>query len=95
MHVEGGMTNLTVQAAAVYYVTASLGLRVRKEPSRQALAVGALPYGTRVLLADGSTQAADGFTWAQVKGGAHHGDWLAMGKEDQSEMYVSRFPPAS
>lgn len=93
MHVSDGINNLNILLARVYYITATLGLRVREDHRKSALQVGALGYGSRVIIDDGATVNEDSITWGRISGGQFNGDWLATGKEDQSEMYVSRFPP--
>ena len=93
VHVTDGVTNLNIFIAQAYYVIATLGLRVRQNHSTTALQVGVLPLGSKVTIDDTATVEQDSFKWGRVSGGAFNGDWLAMGKADQSETYLSRFPP--
>jgi hypothetical protein len=93
MHVTDGINNLNLLIAQVYYVIATLGLRVRQDHSTSALQVGSLPFGSRVLIEDTATVDQDSLTWGRISGGTFNGDWLAMGKSDQSETYVSRYAP--
>jgi murein DD-endopeptidase MepM/ murein hydrolase activator NlpD len=93
LHVDDGVNNLNVLIAQTYYVTATLGLRVRQAPSTSALQVGTLPFGSKVSIEDTETVNQDSFTWGRISGGAFHSDWMAMGREDQSESFVSKFSP--
>jgi hypothetical protein len=93
LHVTDGIQNLNTLMAQVYYVIATLGLRVREDHNKSARQVGSLTFGTRVLLEDTQTVNESSLTWARISGGTYNGDWIAMGKEDQSEMYVSRYSP--
>jgi hypothetical protein len=92
-HVTGGITNMNIQFARIYYVTASYGLRVREDHRRSARQVGSLLYGAKAYLEDSATVNEDGFVWGQIRSGPYNDDWIAMGLEDQSEMFVSRFAP--
>ena len=88
-HIAGGI----IPTAQVWYVIATLGLRVRKDHSTSAIQVGSLPFGSRVSIADAERVDQDSFTWGRISGGTYNGDWMAMGKSDQSQTYVSRNPP--
>ena len=95
VHATDGTTNLNKLIAQVYYVVATLGLRVRQDHSTSALQVGVLPFGSRVTIEDAETVDQDSFKWGRISGGMFNGDWMAMGKSDQSETYLSRFPPGA
>lgn len=92
-HVEGGPENLSLLIVQVYYVIATLGLRVRQDHSRSARQVGSLPFGSRISINDAEFVDQDNLRWARITTGQYSGDWLAMGTANQSEMYVSRFSP--
>jgi len=93
-HVTPGETGrIPLTPAQVYFVIASIGLRVRQDHSTSALQVGTLVFGTKVLLEDTQTVNQDSYNWGRIRGGHFHGDWMAMGKADLSEMFVSRHPP--
>jgi hypothetical protein len=76
----------------VWYVIATLGLRVRRDHSRSATQVGSLLYGTRVSLGTARVDQ-ETYTWGQISGGSFNGDWIAVGKTDLTEIYLSRNPP--
>jgi len=94
VHVTDGISNMNKLIAQVYYVIATLGLRVREDHRRSALQVGSLPFGSRVSIEDAETVNEDSLTWGRISGGMFNGDWIAMGAEDQSETFVSRFSPS-
>lgn len=76
----------------VVYVIATIGLRVRDDHSTASQQVGALVYGTRVALEEETVD--DGlYTWGRIHGGNHNGDWMALGRIDMSESFVSPDPP--
>lgn len=93
MHVTEGSENMNKLIAQMYYVIATIGLRVRQDHSISALQVGTLPFGSRVSIEDTETVDQDSYTWGRINGGMYNGDWLAMGPTDQSEVYLSRNPP--
>ncbi len=76
------------------YVIAALGLRVRAAPGTDALPKGSLPY-TKMVSLEPNWVNKDGLTWAQIIGGQFDSDWLAVGKEDLSETFVSVNPPGT
>jgi murein DD-endopeptidase MepM/ murein hydrolase activator NlpD len=92
-HVTDGIMNMNKSIAQIYYVIASLGLRVRQDHSTQATQVGSLKFGSKVSIEDTETVNQDSLTWGRISGSMFDGDWLAMGKADQSDMYVSRYQP--
>jgi hypothetical protein len=76
----------------VWYVIASGGLRVREDHRRSARQTGSLLFGQSAFLLDHDVAEEDGFTWGHITGGVFNGDWIATGKVDPPEMFVSRFP---
>jgi murein DD-endopeptidase MepM/ murein hydrolase activator NlpD len=76
-----------------WFVIAPLGLRVRKAPGTAALQVGVLNYGDKVSLKEQPAVEQDAYRWGQVNGGMYNNNWTAMGKADQSEVFLSRFQP--
>jgi hypothetical protein len=89
----GVIAPIIVSPAQNWYVSASLGLRVRQDHSTSAVQVGSLLYGSRVAIEDEERVDQDSYTWGRIRGGRYDGDWLVMGKSDQSEMYLSSSPP--
>lgn len=96
-HVIQGVTSPTDDIkpspnAIVWYVIIPTGMRVCKDHGTAAGQVGFLPYGTKLfLLPEGGVQ--DGYRWGHITGGEYDGCWLAIGKQDRSETYVSTNPP--
>jgi len=74
------------------YVIASLGLRVRRDHTTSALQVGSLLYSSPITV-ELETVDQDSYTWGHITGGMFHGDWVAVGRADQSETFVSSNPP--
>lgn len=95
VHVTGGVGNMNTQLAQLYYVTATLGLRVREDHKTSARQIGALTFRSRVYLKDTETVNEDSFKWGRISSGIYSGDWIAMGKDDQSDTFVSRFSPTA
>ena len=87
-----GVVNPPPPTTQEWYVVAPIGLRVRKDHSTSALQVDALPFGSRVSIEDSSTVDQDSYTWGKISGGMHDGNWMAMGKADKSETYLSKYP---
>jgi hypothetical protein len=79
--------------AGFHYVIATFGLRVRQDHSTAALQVGTIDFRSRISIEDTDTVDQDSSTWGHISGGMYNGDWLATGKVDQSEIFVSRNPP--
>ena len=78
--------------AMTWYVIIPTGMRVCKDHGIAAGQVGVLPYGTKLfLLKEGGVQ--DGYRWGHITGGEYDGCWLAIGKQDRSETYVSTNQP--
>ena len=90
-HVGGGDIIFPVR---VVYVTAPLGLRVRKDHNPSALQKGVLPYSARASV-DPNWVIQEGYTWGQLNDGAFYGDWFALGRADLSETFVSTNPPGT
>jgi hypothetical protein len=84
-----------IPTTQVFYVIATLGLRVRQGHGLSAVPVGALTYGSRVVIVESSKLDEDSYTWGQIRGGHFNGDWVALGRADQSEMFLSVNPPGS
>jgi hypothetical protein len=76
----------------ILYVIASLGLRVRTGHTTSAIQVGSLLFGSRFAI-ETERVDQDSYTWGHINGGMYHGDWLALGRSDQSETFVSSNPP--
>ena len=76
----------------VWYVIATLGLRVRMGHGTSATQVGSLLYGNRVTLAAARVEA-NSYSWGQITGGSFNGDWIATGRSDRSEVFLSQNPP--
>lgn len=90
---ENAVSGTVLPSAHYWYVIASLGLRVRRDPGKNGIQEGSLLYGTRVLL-DATVQVEkDSYIWGLIAAGKYRGDWLAMGKADHSETYMSRTKP--
>jgi hypothetical protein len=94
LHVTGGPIRTTQALAQIWFVIATFGLRVRQDHSTSAVQVGTLAFGSRVLIDEAETFNQDSYTWGRIRGGMYNGDFLAMGKSDQSETYLSRNPPS-
>lgn len=92
-HAGNGVAPIIIPVTTqVVYVIATIGLRVRENHSTDSRQVGALVYGTRVIIEEETVD--DGlYTWGHISGGNHNGDWMALGRIDQSELFVSTDPP--
>ena len=92
-HVGDGVQPIFIPTnTRVVYVTASVGLRVRQDHSTSSEQVGSLVYGTRVTIEEETVN--DGpYIWGHISGGSHNGDWMALGRIDQSQLFVSPDPP--
>lgn len=90
-HVAG----IVIPVTQVYYVTARIGLRVRSRHSTSATQVGSLKYGAAVTIEEASKIDEDSYNWGRIWGGTYNGNWMAMGKADNSEAFVSTTPPGS
>jgi hypothetical protein len=77
----------------IYFVIATLGLNVRKDHMMTAEKVGVLAFGKRVYIDDSQRIDQDSFTWGKISDGQFTGDWMALGKADNSQKFVSRNPP--
>ena len=77
----------------IWYVIAPAGSPVRKAPSQTAEQVGLLPFKATlsINMAEGVTK--DSCKWGHIVGGQYDGYWLALGRQDQTETYVSTNPP--
>jgi murein DD-endopeptidase MepM/ murein hydrolase activator NlpD len=78
-----------------WYVVAALGLRIRKNHGLSGTPVDVVSFGTKVTLEDQSTVDEDSYKWGKINGGLHNGDWIAMGKSEQSETYLSLNQPGN
>lgn len=76
----------------VWYVIAPQGAQLYKNPSAAAEKSGVLPRGSRLNIS-GDGVKNESLMWAKVVGGDFNGDWIAIGKADRSETYVSTNPP--
>lgn len=65
---------------------------VRKGPSNTEEQVGLLVRGTTLSLEEGGVNK-DSYTWGHISGGQYNGCWVAIGKQDRSETYVSTNQP--
>lgn len=76
------------------YISATAGLRVRQDHNTTSAPMTVLPYGTRVTIDRQERVNQEGYTWGHIRSGTYNGNWIALGKSDQSEAYVSNNPPA-
>ncbi len=81
--------------STAWFVIAHLGLRVRNNPGTSGTPVGVIPFGTRILLEDGANRDEGAYSWGKISGGRYDDDWVAIKKIDQSEVYLSQFPPSN
>jgi murein DD-endopeptidase MepM/ murein hydrolase activator NlpD len=91
-HAEGAIP-FQPPPTQVMYIIATIGLRVRQDHSRSSRQVGSLPYGARVTIDRDERETQDGYIWGHLYGGNFHEDWIALGSEDQTEVFVSPNPP--
>ncbi len=96
-HVSGDPANSFIAGnlpeGQIYFVIATLGLNVREDHSTSARKVGVLPFGSRIYIDDTQRVDQDSFTWGKISDGQFTGDWMALGKADNSQKFVSRNPP--
>ncbi|MBI5943827.1 MAG: M23 family metallopeptidase [Chloroflexi bacterium] len=96
--ITNNVTDNTPQAvkpsatSTVWYVIASSGVTVRKNPGVSGEEVSILPRGSKISL-EAQAGNQDGYTWGRISGGKFHGNWLAIFKQDRSESYASTNPP--
>ena len=90
-HVDG----VVIPATQVWFVIAKIGLRVRSRHNTSAKQVGSLRYGTSVRLEDAQRVDEDTYTWGRIWGGVYNGNWVAMGKTNQSMTFLSTTPPGN
>jgi hypothetical protein len=76
-----------------WFVIATLGLRVRDTPGLSGLQVGVLTYGTKISIEDESFVEKDSYRWGRIQRGMHNGDWVALGKADGSQEFLSQNKP--
>lgn len=76
----------------VLFVIARDGLFVRDQPSTSSSKRASLLQGARVSV-EAKTVNQDSYTWAQISEGKQKGRWFAIGKSDQSDIFVSSDPP--
>jgi hypothetical protein len=62
---------------------------VRDTPGLSGLPVGALTYGTEISIEDDSFVEVDSYRWGRIQGGMHNRDWVAMGKVNGSQKFLS------
>lgn len=79
-------------AIPIWYVIASAGAQVFKSPSATAEKSGTLARGDKISISEDGVNN-ESLTWGQIIGGKFNGDWMAIGKADRSETYVSTNPP--
>jgi len=93
-HLEEGIQPIISRPVntRVVYVIATVGLRVREDHGTTSRQVGSFVYGTRVTIEEQTVNSGP-YTWGHINSGAHNGDWMALGRIDMSEMYVSPDPP--
>lgn len=75
-----------------WYVIDPKGAQVYKNSSLNAEKTVLLPRGSKLFLGAEARNDAT-FTWARILGGDQNGHWLALGRKDRSETYVSTNPP--
>lgn len=75
----------------VWYVIAP-SAQIRSGPSKADKQIGLLVRGTKLSLEKGGVNK-DSYTWGLISEGQHKGSWVAIGKEDRTETYVSTNPP--
>jgi hypothetical protein len=96
-HVRGDPANSFIAGnlpeGQIYFVIATLGLNVREDHSTSAQKVGVLTFGSRIYIDDTQRFDQDSFTWGKISDGQFTGDWMALGKADNSQKFVSRNPP--
>ena len=88
-----GEDRVVIPATQDWFVTATLGLRVRDTPGTSGLQVGVMPFSTRVSIEEESTVDKNSYQWGRISSGMFDGDWIAMGKADGSEPFLSKFSP--
>jgi murein DD-endopeptidase MepM/ murein hydrolase activator NlpD len=74
------------------YISASVGLKVRQDHSTTSTSITVLTRGTRVTINRQERVNQESYTWGHLVGGTNSGNWIALGKADQSEAYVSNNP---
>jgi len=77
------------------YISATLGLKVRQDHNTTSETKTILTRGTRVPINREERVNQETYTWGHIQGGPYSGCWIALGKADQSVMYVSNTPPGS
>ncbi len=75
-----------------WFVIAIDGLFIRDQPSTSGSKFASVLFGARVPLEAGTVNQ-DTFTWGQISIGPNKGFWIAKGKADQSEIFMSTNPP--
>jgi murein DD-endopeptidase MepM/ murein hydrolase activator NlpD len=79
-------------ALPLWYVIPPQGVTIHKSPSASSEKLGALARGAKLFIS-ASGAKNEGFIWGQIVGGSFGGGWVARGKADQSETYLSTNPP--
>ena len=75
-----------------WFVIAIDGLFVRDQPSTSGSKCASVLFGTRISL-EASMVSQDSYNWGQISLGPNKGLWIATGKADQSEIFMSTNPP--
>jgi murein DD-endopeptidase MepM/ murein hydrolase activator NlpD len=75
------------------YISATIGLKVRQNHSTTSTSMTVLTRGTKVTINREERVNQESYTWGHIQGGTYSGYWIALGKADQSQSYVSNNPP--
>jgi murein DD-endopeptidase MepM/ murein hydrolase activator NlpD len=93
LHIKDETDVISDPSIQNWFVIALLGLRIRSDHSIEARQVGTLNYGSSLSIEINSIVNQDSYRWGRIVGGNYNGDWIAMGKSDQSETYLSIYQP--
>lgn len=75
-----------------WFVIAADGLFIRDQPSTSGSKRASVVFGARVSL-EARMISQDSYNWGQISMGPNRGLWIAMGKVDQSQIFMSTNPP--
>lgn len=70
-----------------WQVTATIGLKVREQPTTSARQVGSLRYGD-IFIAEERKVIANSYEWMRISSGPMFGSWVAKGTADGATRYA-------
>lgn len=75
-----------------WFVTATIGLKIREQPGTSARQVGSLKFRDSVIAEDRKVQAND-YWWMRISSGPFMGAWIAKARVDGSQTLLSELSP--